>query len=105
MEGQAHVIKTRSYILSVSGQLVTQVFLQDNNKFHTAVGYNRNTTIYLRYTITFHQHEVVPAGRRRWLTGHWGVVTVYVTLVTWSFWMVKSRVPYEISSVPSDVVW
>ncbi len=48
MEGQAHVIKTRSYILSVSGQLVTQVFLQDNNKFHTAVGYNRNTTIYLR---------------------------------------------------------
>ena len=36
---------------------------------------------------------------------YWGDVTVYVTLVTWSFRMVKSRVPYEISSVPSDVVW
>ncbi len=31
MEEQAHVIKTRSYILRVIGQLVTQVFLQDNN--------------------------------------------------------------------------
>ena len=44
-------------------------------------------------------------GHLRRLTGHWGVVTVYVTLVTWSFRMVKSRVPYEISIVPSDVVW